>query len=56
VKRSPGPSHAQIGVTSACPQNCEYCYNKGRSGRPMDTPTILRVIDDLREAGVAWLA
>lgn len=55
VKRRPGPSHAQIGVTSACPQNCEYCYNRGRVGQPMDTATILRVIDDLREAGVAWL-
>jgi MoaA/NifB/PqqE/SkfB family radical SAM enzyme len=55
VKRKPGPSHAQIGVTNACPQNCEYCYNRGRVGQPMDTSTILRVIDDLREAGVAWL-
>jgi MoaA/NifB/PqqE/SkfB family radical SAM enzyme len=55
IKRRPGPSHAQIGVTNACPQNCEYCYNRGRTGRPMDTSTILGVIDDLREAGVAWL-
>jgi MoaA/NifB/PqqE/SkfB family radical SAM enzyme len=55
VKRRPGPSHAQIGVTNACPQNCEYCYNKGRTGRPMDTSTILGVMDDLREAGVCWL-
>lgn len=55
VKRSPGPSHAQIGVTNACPQDCEYCYNKGRAGRPLDTPIILQVIDDLRDAGVAWL-
>ncbi len=55
VKRLPGSSHAQIGVTNACPQDCEYCYNKGRVGRPMDTPTILRAIDDLRDAGVAWL-
>lgn len=55
VDKSPGPSHAQIGVTNACPQNCEYCYNKGRAGQPMDTPTILQTIDDLKEAGVAWL-
>jgi len=55
VKRLPGPSHAQIGVTDRCPQDCEYCYNKGRTGRTMDTATILRTIDDLRDAGVAWL-
>jgi len=55
VSRLSGPSHAQVGVTNACLQNCEYCYNKGRSGVPMDTSTILRVIDDLRGAGVAWL-
>ncbi len=55
VARKPGPSHAQIGLTNACPQNCEYCYNKQRSGVCMDTPTILRTIDDLREAGVVWL-
>ncbi|MBN1322141.1 MAG: radical SAM protein [Thermoleophilia bacterium] len=55
VARSPGPSHAQVGLTNACPQDCEYCYNKQRTGVPMDTATILRVIDDLREAGVAWL-
>jgi sulfatase maturation enzyme AslB (radical SAM superfamily) len=55
VARRGGPSHAQVGLTNACPQNCEYCYNKQRRGVCMDTPTILRVIDDLREAGVAWL-
>jgi len=55
VHKSPGPSHAQIGVTNACPQNCEYCYNRGRTGQPMDTPTILQAIDDLKNAGVVWL-
>jgi MoaA/NifB/PqqE/SkfB family radical SAM enzyme len=53
--REPGPSHAQVGLTNACPQNCEYCYNKQRTGTPMDTPTILQAIDDLRDAGVCWL-
>jgi MoaA/NifB/PqqE/SkfB family radical SAM enzyme len=55
VARRGGPSHAQVGLTNACPQNCEYCYNKQRGGVRIDTPTIIRVIDDLREAGVAWL-
>ena len=53
--RTEGPSHAQIGVTNACPQRCAYCYNKGRSGRVMDTATIKRVIGELKQAGVFWL-
>ena len=55
LSRSPGPSHAQIGLTNRCPQDCEYCYNKQRDGRPMDTGTILRVIDDLKRMGVVWI-
>jgi MoaA/NifB/PqqE/SkfB family radical SAM enzyme len=55
VARSEGPSHAQIGLTDRCPQNCAYCYNRGRKGTPMDTPAILRVIKELRELGVFWL-
>jgi MoaA/NifB/PqqE/SkfB family radical SAM enzyme len=55
LKQAPGPSHAQVGLTNACPQNCEYCYNKQRTGERMDTETIRRVIDELREAGVVWL-
>lgn len=55
VARSEGPSHAQIGLTDRCPQKCAYCYNRGRKGTPMDTPTILRVIRELRELGVFWL-
>ena len=55
VDRSPGPSHAQIAVTNACPQDCTYCYNKQRSGTPMDSETILRVVDELKAMGVCWL-
>jgi MoaA/NifB/PqqE/SkfB family radical SAM enzyme len=54
VSRRPGPSHAQVGVTQRCPQNCEYCYNKKRKGEPMSTETILGVIDDLKNLGVVW--
>jgi MoaA/NifB/PqqE/SkfB family radical SAM enzyme len=50
-----GPSHAQIGITNACPQDCEYCYNKKRSGRVMDTETIRIIIRDLKELGVLWI-
>ena len=54
VSRRPGPSHAQVGLTNRCPQNCEYCYNKTRKGEPMSTGNILGVIDDLKKMGVAW--
>lgn len=50
-----GPSHAQIGLTDACPQRCGFCYNKGRQGVAMDVPTIRRTIADLKALGVFWL-
>ena len=53
--KSHGPSHAQIGVTNACPQRCAYCYNRERSGRVMDTGTIMRLIQDLKRMGMFWL-
>ena len=53
--KSFGPSHAQIAVTNKCPQNCDYCYNKKRSGSPMDTAVILKTVRELREMGVFWL-
>ncbi len=54
-KGTQGPSHAQIGLTNACPQNCEYCYNKDRKGEIMETNTIIEVIQDLKREGVVWL-
>jgi MoaA/NifB/PqqE/SkfB family radical SAM enzyme len=53
--RTDGPSHAQVGLTNACPQRCAYCYNKGRIGRVMDTDTIKGVIQELKGLGVFWL-
>lgn len=55
LQRVPGPSHAQIGLTNACPQACVYCYSRERGGRAMDTGTILRVVRELQELGVCWL-
>jgi MoaA/NifB/PqqE/SkfB family radical SAM enzyme len=55
IAMTPGPSHAQIGVTNQCPQNCDYCYNKNREGKAMDTETIIRVARELKEMGVVWL-
>ncbi len=53
--RSSGPSHAQIGITNACPQNCEYCYNRNRQGHVMSTETIKRVAGQLKSMGMVWL-
>jgi MoaA/NifB/PqqE/SkfB family radical SAM enzyme len=55
VRRDAGPSHAQIAITSACPQNCAFCYNRGRTGTPLGTPDILEAIDTLADMGVFWL-
>ncbi len=55
LAKTNGPSHAQIGLTNVCPQNCLYCYNKHRKGRTMDTTTIIRLIRDLKKMGVLWL-
>jgi MoaA/NifB/PqqE/SkfB family radical SAM enzyme len=53
--KAAGPSHAQIGITNACPQDCEYCYNKNRAGRVMDKETIKTTIRDLKDIGVFWI-
>jgi len=55
LAKSPGPSHAQIGVTNVCPQNCPYCYNRGRGGTPLCTETILDTVRQLQEMGVFWI-
>lgn len=55
LRRVPGPSHAQIGLTNACPQRCVYCYSRERGGEAMDTETILRAVRELQELGVCWL-
>jgi MoaA/NifB/PqqE/SkfB family radical SAM enzyme len=55
LNKGAGPSHAQVGLTNACPQNCEYCYNKNRRGQVMDKHTIKKTIQDLKSLGVFWL-
>jgi MoaA/NifB/PqqE/SkfB family radical SAM enzyme len=55
LTKKAGPSHAQIAITNVCPQNCEYCYNRDRTGAVLDTPTIKAVIQDLKSMGVFWL-
>ena len=53
--KAAGPSHSQIGLTNACPQNCSYCYNKERTGTVMNTDLIKQVIQDLKKLGVFWI-
>ena len=55
TRRNAGPSHAQIAVTSACPQHCDFCYNRDRTGTPLNRNEILATIDALADAGVFWL-
>lgn len=55
LARTEGPSHAQIGLTNACPQNCRYCYNKNRSGELLNTAEIKQLIQELKKMGVFWL-
>ncbi len=55
TRKSDAPSHAQIAVTNACPQRCAFCYNRDRSGTPLQREEILAAIDALADAGVFWL-
>jgi len=55
LAKNAGPSHAQIGLTNACPQNCEYCYNKNRQGKIMTKEMIKKTIQDLKSLGVFWI-
>jgi MoaA/NifB/PqqE/SkfB family radical SAM enzyme len=55
IDNSIKPSHAQIGITNLCPQNCAYCYNKDRKGIVLDTLTIKKAIKDLKSMGVLWI-
>jgi MoaA/NifB/PqqE/SkfB family radical SAM enzyme len=55
LDKTPGPSHAQVGLTNLCPQKCRYCYNRERTGTAMTAETIMRLISDLKKMGVFWL-
>lgn len=55
LAKTGGPSHAQVCLTNACPQNCRYCYNKNRSGELLKKDEIKQLIQELKEMGVVWL-
>ncbi len=52
---NPGPSHAQIAITSDCLQRCDFCYNRERKGERLGKSHILEAIDTLADLGVLWL-
>lgn len=54
-KKTGGPSHAQVGLTNACPQRCAYCYNRDRRGTPMGKEDILKAVQGLKSMGVFWI-
>ena len=49
LARTEGLSHAQISLTNACPQNCQYCYNKNRSGQLLNTAEIKQLMQELKK-------
>lgn len=55
LAQTTGPSHAQIALTNACPQNCPYCYNKNRKGILLDSVEIIETVNELKRMGVFWL-
>ena len=55
LERRRAPSHAQVGVTAACPQRCLVCYNRDRKGVTLDSLELQAVISTLVDAGVVWL-
>ncbi len=55
IDRVEAPSHAQVAVTEACPQRCAVCYNRDRSGTPLDARELRQVVAELIDAGVVWL-
>jgi MoaA/NifB/PqqE/SkfB family radical SAM enzyme len=55
VERREMPTHAQVGLTAACPQRCVYCYNRDRTGRSLDTAEILSAVRGLQDLGVRWM-
>lgn len=55
IERRNVPSHAQVGLTNACPQRCGYCYNRDRTGEPLETGEIREVVRELKRLGICWL-
>lgn len=55
VKQIDGPTHAQVGITNLCNQDCTYCYSKKRTGKLMNKEEIIQTVMDLKELGVCWL-
>ena len=55
IDRVEAPSHAQVAVTHLCPQRCAVCYNRDRTGTPLEAREIREVVEGLIARGVVWL-
>ncbi|EGW37762.1 radical SAM superfamily protein [Desulfosporosinus sp. OT] len=43
-----------LSITSACPYNCNYCYQKLDKGQDVKIETLIRTVSKLQEMGIAF--
>ena len=43
-----------LSITSACPYNCNYCYQKLDRGKDVEIETLIRTVRKLQEMGIAF--
>lgn len=43
-----------ISITSACPYNCDYCYQKLDRGKDVEIETLIATVRQLQEMGIAF--
>ena len=44
-----------MSITSACPYNCSYCYQKLDRGRDVDINILSKTVRKLQDMGIAFL-
>lgn len=43
-----------LSITSACPYNCQHCYQKLDRGKDVDIDILIRLVSKLQEMGIAF--
>ncbi|MHB8126012.1 MAG: radical SAM/SPASM domain-containing protein [Desulfitobacteriaceae bacterium] len=43
-----------LSITSACPYNCQHCYQKLDQGKDLEIDTLIRIVKKLQEMGIAF--
>lgn len=43
-----------LSVTSACPYNCQHCYQRHDLGKDLDIDVLIRMVKKLQEMGIAF--